>query len=158
MEGIAMVRIDDRLIHGQVMTSWLNYTSANKIMIIDDEVAVDNFVKSVLKTCVPANIMLAVFNVEDAVTRLKKGFKPSDKVIILVKFPKTLKRIKDAGVIFPKINIGGMGVMEVRSKFYKNISCSEEEKKIFKELIDAGSNITIQIIAEDSAVDVAKLL
>ena len=45
-----MVRIDDRLIHGQVMTSWLNFLGANKIMIIDDGVAVDPFVKSVLKT------------------------------------------------------------------------------------------------------------
>ena len=33
IEGIVLVRIDDRLIHGQVMTSWLNYTGANKIMI-----------------------------------------------------------------------------------------------------------------------------
>lgn len=49
IDGIVLVRIDDRLIHGQVMTSWLNYTSANKIMIIDDEVANDAFMKSVLK-------------------------------------------------------------------------------------------------------------
>lgn len=49
IEGIVMVRIDDRLIHGQVMTSWLNFLGANKIMIIDDGVAVDPFVKSVLE-------------------------------------------------------------------------------------------------------------
>ena len=49
IDGIVLVRIDDRLIHGQVMTSWLNYASANKIMIIDDEVANDAFMKSVLK-------------------------------------------------------------------------------------------------------------
>lgn len=64
IDGIVLVRIDDRLIHGQVMTSWLNYTSANKIMIIDDEVANDAFMKSVLKTCVPANVKLATFTVE----------------------------------------------------------------------------------------------
>ena len=158
MQGIAMVRVDDRLIHGQVMTSWLNYTSANKIMIIDDEVAGDSFVKNVLKTCVPANIMLAVFTVPDAVERLKKSFKESDKVIVLVKFPKTLHRLHQSGILFKNINIGGMGVLGERKKFYKNISCSEEEKGIFKDLIDAGSRVTIQIIAEDSAVDVAKLI
>lgn len=36
MQGVVLTRIDDRLIHGQVMTSWLNFTSANKIMVIDD--------------------------------------------------------------------------------------------------------------------------
>ena len=74
IEGIVLVRIDDRLIHGQVMTSWLNYTGANKIMIIDDGVAADPFMKSVLKTCVPANVRLATFTIEKAAVRLKKGF------------------------------------------------------------------------------------
>lgn len=64
IEGIVLVRIDDRLIHGQVMTSWLNYTGANKIMVIDDGVAEDPFMKSVLKTCVPANVKLATFKVD----------------------------------------------------------------------------------------------
>ena len=158
MKGIVMTRIDDRLIHGQVMTSWLNYTCANKIMIIDDEVEQDNFVKSVLKTCVPANVMLAVFNVEDAAVRLKKGFKDSDRVIILVKFPETLLRLKQLGVTLDKINVGGMGALESRKKFFKNISCSELEKNIFRELISEGSKISIQIIAEDNAVDIARLL
>ena len=73
IDGIVLVRIDDRLIHGQVMTSWLNYTSANKIMIIDDEVANDAFMKSVLKTCVPANVKLATFTVEKA-GKIKERF------------------------------------------------------------------------------------
>lgn len=41
MQGVVLTRIDDRLIHGQVMTSWLNFTSANKIMVIDDQTAAD---------------------------------------------------------------------------------------------------------------------
>ena len=39
--SIVLARIDDRLIHGQVMTSWLNYTGANRIIIVDDETAND---------------------------------------------------------------------------------------------------------------------
>ena len=51
MQGVVLTRIDDRLIHGQVMTSWLNFTSANKIMVIDDQTAADPFMKTVLKCC-----------------------------------------------------------------------------------------------------------
>ena len=43
--SIVLTRIDDRLIHGQVMTSWLNYTSATKIMVVDDRSAQDPFLK-----------------------------------------------------------------------------------------------------------------
>jgi len=158
MEEFVLVRIDDRLIHGQVMTSWLNYTGANKIMVIDDQVANDPFIKNVLKTCVPANIMIATFTVEEASERIKKGFKPTDKVITLIKYPKTLHQLMQLGIVFPKINIGGMGLSGDRKKLYKNISISEEEKQMLKELIEKGSLITIQIIAEDHAVEVSKLL
>ena len=158
MKNIVLVRIDDRLVHGQVMTSWLNYTGANKIMVIDDEVAEDKFLKSVLKTVVPSNVKLACFNVENGVVKLMKGFDVQDKVIVLVKFPKTLHRLMEKGVVFQNINIGGMGVSGTRTKFYKNISASNEEKIMLKELIEKGSSIKVQIIAEDSPTDVSSLL
>ncbi|MCC8060319.1 MAG: PTS sugar transporter subunit IIB [Clostridiales bacterium] len=157
IEGVVLVRIDDRLIHGQVMTSWLNYLSANKIMIIDDGVANDTFMKSMLKSCIPANIKLAAFTVEKAAVRLKKGF-AGDNCIILVKYPETLYRLMKEGVVFDEINIGGMGVSGTRTKFFRNISASEEEKRMLKEMIDAGSKISVRIIAEDSATDISHLL
>lgn len=157
IEGIVLVRIDDRLIHGQVMTSWLNYTGANKIMIIDDGVAADPFMKNVLKTCVPANVRLATFGVEKAAVRLKKGF-AGDKCIVLVKYPETLYRLMKEGVLFDEINIGGMGVSGTRTKFFRNISASEEERKMLKEMVEAGAKISVRIIAEDSAADVSKML
>lgn len=157
MKNIVLTRIDDRLIHGQVMTSWLNYTGANKIMVIDDQVAEDLFMKNILKSAVPGNIGLGVFSVEKAIARLKKGFE-GDKVIILVKFPKTILRLIEGGIVFNEINIGGMGASMGRSKFYKNIAASEEEKEILKKIIDTNCKVTIQIIAEDQKVDVGKLL
>ena len=157
IDGIVLVRIDDRLIHGQVMTSWLNYTGANKIMIIDDGVASDPFMKSVLKTCVPANVKLATFGVEKAAERLKKGF-AGDRCIVLVKYPETLYRLMEAGILFDEINIGGMGVSGTRTKFFRNISEYEEEKKMLKEMSEAGAKIRVRIIAEDSATDISKML
>lgn len=157
IDGIVLVRIDDRLIHGQVMTSWLNFTGANKIMIIDDGVAADAFMKNVLKTCIPANIKLATFTVEKAAERLKKGF-AGDKCIVLVKYPETLHRLMKLGIVFDDINIGGMGVSGTRTKFFRNISASEEEKRMMREMIDAGSRIHVRIIAEDNATDISKMV
>ena len=156
-DGIVLTRIDDRLIHGQVMTSWLNYTSANKIMIIDDGVAKDKFMKSVLKTCIPANITLATFTVEKAAARLQKGF-AGDRCIVLVKYPETLHKLMKLGIIFDEIDIGGMGVSGTRTKFLRNISASEEEKQMFRELIEAGSKCYVRIIAEDNETDISGML
>ena len=158
MQGVVLTRIDDRLIHGQVMTSWLNFTSANKIMVIDDQSAADPFMKTVLKNAVPGNVGLGVFTAQKAAERLKKGFKPEDKVIILVKYPRTILSLMEQGIAFDHLNIGGMGAGKGREKFYKNISASEEEKVILKKIIDSGCQTEIQIIAEDAKVDVARLL
>lgn len=157
IDGVVLVRIDDRLIHGQVMTSWLNYTSANKIMIIDDEVANDPFMKSVLKTCVPANVKLATFTVEKAAARLKKGF-AGDQCIILLKYPETLSCLKNEGIVFDRINIGGMGAGGDRKQFYRNISMSKEEIQILRDLVNAGSSVGIRIIAEDGDIDISRML
>jgi mannose/fructose/N-acetylgalactosamine-specific phosphotransferase system component IIB len=158
MNEIVLTRVDDRLIHGQVMTSWLNYTGANKIMIVDDGVAKDSFIKNVLATVLPANISLEIYDVTDGGNRIRDGFDPKDQVIILVKFPVTVWRMMENGVCFEKVNIGGMGVSGNRKKFYKNIAVSAEEKEIFKKIISKGCSVTIQIIAEDKAIDVSKLL
>lgn len=158
MGNIVLTRIDDRLIHGQVMTSWLNYTGATKIMVIDDQTAADPFLKTVLKNAVPGNVGLGLFTVEKAIARLTKGFKAEDKVIILVKYPKTILDIIEGGCPFLELNIGGMGAKEGRTKLYKNISASPEEKGYLQKIVDSGCKTTIQIIAEDSKVDVAQFL
>lgn len=157
-EQIVLTRIDDRLVHGQVMTSWLNFTGANKIMIVDDGVAKDMFMKNVLATVLPANISLEICGVEDGSARIKGGFDPRDRVIILVKYPATIWRMMENGVKLDKVNVGGMGVSGTRKKFYKNISVSEEEKEIFRKIIGTGCVVTVQIIAEDKATDLSRLL
>ncbi|SES95299.1 PTS system sorbose subfamily IIB component [Enterococcus malodoratus] len=82
----------------------------------------------------------------------------ADKVIILAKSPEVYVALTNQGISLEKINIGGMGAKEGRTKFYKNISASSAEKESLKKLVDAGAAVTIQIIAEDKAIDVAKLL
>ena len=76
--SIVLARIDDRLIHGQVMTSWLNYTGANKIIVIDDVTAKDSFLTMIIKTLVPANIVTQVTTVADSPAVIK-GLQDGDQ-------------------------------------------------------------------------------
>lgn len=156
MESIVLVRVDDRLVHGQVMTSWVKATGANKIMVVDDGVASDDLMKTVLKGVVPSQVKLGIFTVAKAVDRMVKGFKPTDKVIMLVKTPETVLSMQQAGVDFPALNIGGMGIRADRTTLYQNIAASESERNAIKELIAAGCDVTIQITADDAKVDVSK--
>lgn len=158
MQSIVLTRVDDRLVHGQVMTSWVKATGANKIMVVDDGVAQDELMKTVLKGVVPSQVKLGIFSVAKAVDRMVKGFKDTDKVIMLVKTPETVWRMQQAGVEFKTLNIGGMGIRSDRTTLYQIIAASESEREAIKSLIDAGCDVTIQITADDAKVDVSKHL
>lgn len=90
MSEIVLTRIDDRLIHGQVMTAWVKKTRANQILIIDDEVAKDDFMSEILKMSAPAGIDIVVKGLEDAVTFLNEQETENKRLIILVKAPITI--------------------------------------------------------------------
>ena len=71
MKNIVWTRIDDRLIHGQVMTQWIQHADANEVVIIDDGVAKDAFIQMIMKSSVPAKINLEIFNVADGIDYLR---------------------------------------------------------------------------------------
>lgn len=84
MFEIALVRIDERLIHGQVMSAWIQYANSHHIIIVDDATAKDPFLKMILSAAVPGNLKVDITTVEDAKNVLEKA---DDRVVILVKKP-----------------------------------------------------------------------
>lgn len=159
MSKVVLARIDDRLIHGQVMTSWLNFTGANKIIVVDDETAADSFMKMIVTSCAPSNVKTVVYTKAEAVKYFNSNeyTDSEDKIIILAKDPETYLTLSETGII-AKINLGGMGSRQGRTTLYKNISASPEEKKAFVELLQKGIEISIQIVAEDNKIDIKKII
>ena len=64
MEGFVHIRVDDRLIHGQVATRWATGLKVNRIMIIDDAVAVNETEKSILRMAAPAGVNTSILQLQ----------------------------------------------------------------------------------------------
>ncbi|MBV7389356.1 PTS sugar transporter subunit IIB [Enterococcus sp. ALS3] len=158
MSEIVLTRVDDRLIHGQVMTAWVKKTRANQILIIDEEVAKDDFMSEILKMSAPSGIEIAVKGLEDAVIFLQEQETANKRLIILVKAPITIEALIDRGIVIDKLVVGGMGAKENRRVLYKNISASDEERETFKKLIDRGVPVVIHIIPDQKETDLSKYL
>ena len=156
MENILLARVDDRLIHGQVMTAWLKRYPAKQVIIVDDGVAKDDFMASVLQMAAPTGVKVRVFSCEKVIQLMGKGIK--NPTILLAKSPITYKRMIDGGLDLTAINIGGMGINETRKTFYKNIAASDEEKEAMKNLLDRGIDVKIQVIPQDKVVEIGSLL
>lgn len=156
MENLILTRIDDRLIHGQVMTAWMKVMPAKQIIIVDDKVAADDFMKDVLEMAAPAGVKMNICSVEQAIGILNQGL--SVPTIMLAKTPLTLKALIDGGAELKAINIGGIGMNEGRKTLYKNIAVTEEERQILKDFIQKGIDVKIQIIPAEKVIDLKNIL
>lgn len=157
MENLLFTRIDDRLIHGQVCTAWLkSIPQISHVLVIDDKTSEDPFMAEMFALLIPSHISIEIRSVEQATEIFKNGLpKPT---MVIVKVPGTIKRLMDNGIDFDFINVGGMGMSAGRKKLFQNISASDEEREIFKELISRGVKVEIQIIPAQKQVDMAKAL
>lgn len=156
MEHLMLARIDDRLIHGQVMTAWMKVRPAKQIIVIDDKIAKDSFMIDVIQLAAPSGVKVHVLSCTDAIETLKKGLDTT--TILLAKTPATYKALIDSGIDIKEINVGGMGMMQGRKTLYKNIAASDEERAIFKELLDKNIDVKVQIIPANNAVAMTGLL
>lgn len=157
MNNQLFYRIDDRLVHGQVMTSWTKVKKAKRIVILDDEVVKDDFICMIMKKTVPKDIELLIFDVKGG-TEYIDAMNDEISTIILMKYPSVALHVyKSCGKI-NLLNIGGMGMKEGRKKLYKNISANNDEINDLIELEKNGVKIEFRILPEDMNVELKSLI
>lgn len=84
MQSLILTRIDDRLIHEQVMTKWLKETDTQNVVIIDDAIAKNDFIINVFERAVPEDIGIGVFNKEDGVKFFSQPFEAPTMILVKV--------------------------------------------------------------------------
>lgn len=147
---IAMARVDDRLIHGQVMTAWLQHSNSKHILIVDDELAEDQFMKSIVTMVLPPTIKVDIMNVRQGAEYLKQT--NEKKLFLLTKHLVNFYLLQELGVRLKEITIGGISAKIGRKKLYKSIYISEEEISCAKKIMAFGTIIKIQIVPDDKAM------
>lgn len=106
---IKLARIDDRLIHGQVVTVWAREAKAERILVIDDAVAVDEVRRVLLKQAAPPGVKVNVVSVEKAVKVFNNPKYGNEDVMFLFVGPSAPLRMIRDGVPITSINVGGTG-------------------------------------------------
>lgn len=155
MKNLVLVRIDDRLIHGQVVTQWMKDTHANKVLIIDDKLPDDTFMKRVLKAAAPPGVKCIVKSIADSIPYIQGDPKTDDEaILVLVKYPSVIEALLDAGISIPKVILGGMGIRGDRKVFNRNVAANEEEVECMKRIVSKGSEMVYQLVPSEAPVDV----
>ena len=157
MKNIVLVRIDDRLIHGQIMTQWSRLYSPTEIMVVDDETYRDSFMTEVLLMAVPKEFKAVVADVDRAAEYLLQEA-GEERILMLVKVPETVEALVDRGVDIRALNVGGMCKRAGRSTLYRNISSSPAENETLLRLQKRGVRVYVQVVPEDKEMEIDKVL
>ena len=158
MRNVVLARVDDRLIHGEVVTAWTPTMRANRIIIVDDEVAKDTFNVRVVKALAPAGTKVFVYDVEKASEKLMVQGLPDERLLVLAKTPVTFNRLIKNGVPLKEVNLGGAGIRGERKPFINNVSLDPQEVIACEEMQKAGCRVYYQLVPEQGVIEIDNAL
>jgi len=150
--ALRLVRVDDRLIHGQVVAIWLKALNARRIVIVDDPTARDAFLSEIITLAAPQGVPVEVLDVASGTERVRALAADPEPIFVLVRSPLVALHLREAGIEFPLLNVGGLGAGPNRKPLYRNISASPEERTAMRQLESMGTTVELRIVENDRPV------
>ena len=155
---LVQVRIDDRLIHGQVVVGWQHVLTPDRILLCSDEVANSEWQRTIYLSAVTNDIKASVLTIADTIAGLKTGDFNSERVLLLVDDPKTIVDLVDAGVDITEVNVGGMHFRPGKNQISPFIFVDEKDIENFRILFDKGIEMEGRDVPTRTPVDMAREL
>ncbi len=119
------LRVDDRLVHGQVVTAWLKQLKAKVIIAVDDTAATNTIISKALKMATPKNVELVIVTVEEGPGIL--GNYNEKDVMVITKAPVTARQLVEARPDSRwTVNVGNVGMAPGRKKYAQTVHLDEE--------------------------------
>ncbi|QPE17119.1 PTS sugar transporter subunit IIB [Providencia rettgeri] len=154
---INVARIDDRLIHGQVITTWVKNFDIEQVIIVNDKVANDTVQQSVLTMAAPPDLKVVVFGVDKFIEVLKKA-EIKRRTMLLFTNSIDVNKLVESGLKLEKLNVGGMRMQEGRRNLSRAVAVTPEEEHAFRSLINNNIDVEIQMVPKDPIVELKTLL
>ena len=158
MADIVLTRVDFRLIHGQVIVKWRQVYQVTKIVVVDDFLAVDDFMTRIYTSAAPADITVKIYSEEKALRLWQKNEFGTGRVMLLFKDIETCHRMIKAGLPIKQIQLGGVPHAEDKKVILKAVSLNRKEVGLLKELHDDQVDIVVQVVPENPKLSYEDIL
>ncbi|MFT4006497.1 MAG: PTS sugar transporter subunit IIB [Lacrimispora sp.] len=161
---IVMVRLDERMIHGQVAIKWSRHTGVDRIVVANDEAAANPLIQKSLMMAAPQTAKTAIKSVTGAIELLKDPKAAQHKIMIIVSTTEDLLRIATEVPDIPLINVGNYGRVaskvdaEPRKPYRKNLYAYDEEVSVLKKVMETGIKCNYQTVPDDVPEALEKVL
>lgn len=153
MEAVQWVRIDTRLVHGQICTRWCKALGVNRIVVVNDALAKDDFMAGVYKMAAPTGVKVDIYSVEQSVAEWKKGKIGGEKTLLIVKDPFSCYQLYKNDIPIKKINVGNLVAGTGKISIVKEVFITEDEFTMLKEMLQSGIDVFIQNVPDSDRLD-----
>ena len=154
---IKLLRVDHRLLHGQVAFSWTTNLGADCILIANDGIMHDDLRKTTVKLSKPAGTKLVIKNIEDSIAAINSGVTDKYKLFIVVESIEDAYRLAKGYAGIRSINLGGCKPREdIVKTLYKTIPVTARDEEMLKELLNDGIEIEIRQVPGEQKVKVSE--
>lgn len=153
---IKLLRLDERLIHGQIAIKWSRHLSVSHIVVINDEAAHNEIIKESLLMAAPSTVKVAIKGMNDGIQLLNDPRAAEMSILVLVGSPQEVLKLLNAVKGIQKVNIGNYGRVapkegtEFRKAYRNNLFLYEKEVVILKEIMNTGAECIYQTTPEET--------
>jgi len=155
---VVFIRIDDRLIHGQVVEGWLKNMEVDVVAIVSDEVAKDKMQQVLFAMAVPKTIKVSTLAVHAAADMVLSGACEKERVFMLFSNPQDVLRFLKRGVSVHSVNVGGMHFTEGKRQILKNVSVDKDDVDALHSISELNVELEGRVLPNDERVNVAQYI
>lgn len=141
---ISLVRVDDRLLHGQIVCAWAPHMGADTLVVASDAAAGDSLVRDIIESCAHKGLSVGVVKIDEVADELAVNGGPSHKVILIVGDLVDAMRVYESGVKFEALNIGNVHHDDGGRSLTPSVVLNTADDEIIERFIGLGVAIDIR--------------
>lgn len=149
--SLDLVRIDNRLIHGQVLEAWVPFVHARRIVVVDDAAAKDPLQRSILELATPRDIRLDVVSIDDAVAMFRSCAFDEGHCVVLFAGPCEAYAAYQRGFHFVNLNVGNVHFATGKMRVSPSVCVDVDELHVLRELARAGVRVEVRAVPRESS-------
>jgi len=157
--AVSLMRVDNRLVHGQVLEAWLPALGAHGILVADDEAAGNALARAAMALAIPPKVSFQVLRVADAAALLKPGGKgpQAPGTLVLLRDVRDAVALREAGVAIPQLNLGNLHFGAGRKQVSPSVFLDERDLASLDKLAAEGTRVEARAVQSDAPLALGDL-
>ena len=147
---LCLVRIDDRLIHGQVVLGWARTLKPDRIVVANDRIAANQWERKFYTSSVPPHIKVSFLELAETSRQLLNNLFKNELVMVLFESVKDVLAVIESGATLSDVNVGGLHYKEGAVELLPYVFVTDDDRKCLRELVKMSVILTAQDIPGNS--------